>query len=75
MGKRGGTPGARPQNETHEERKRRQACDDLSANTPMGAFTDDPLAESHDKHGRVVRGSNSNLITSPWDLGQYPPNE
>ena len=65
----------RAQVEHLETQKRRQACDNLSANTPMGAFTDDPKAESHDKHGRVFRGSNSNLVKSPFDLGQYPPNE
>lgn len=75
MGKRGGTVGVRPQNENYEERKRREACDRLSAQTPMGAFTDDPSADGHDRNGRVSRGSNSNLVTSPWDLGQYPPNE
>ena len=75
MGKRGGTVGARPQNESYEERKRREACDKLSERTPMGAFTDDPSADAHDRHGRVIRGSNSNLIRSPWDLGSFPPND
>ena len=75
MGKRGGVKGARNQNEIFEERKRREAFEKLSAQTPMGAFTDDPSADAHDRHGRVVRGSNSNLVTSPWDLGSFPPND
>ena len=75
MGKRGGTVGARPQNENYEERKRREACEKLSERTPMGAFADDPSADGYDKNGRVLNVSNSNLIRSPWDLGSFPPND
>ena len=75
MGKRGGTVGARPQNENYEERKRREACDKLSAQTPMGAFTDDPRADGHDRHGKTLTGSNSNLMLNRWDLGGFPPND
>ena len=75
MGNRGGAMNKGSQADHILERKRREASDKLSAMTPMGAFTDDPTAENYDKNGRVVRGTNSNLITSPWDLGQYPPNE
>ena len=76
MGKRGGVRGVRPQNETVEETKRREACDRLSANTPMGAFTDDPSAQSYDVNGRVASSSiQDGLYRNVWDLGQFPPNE
>lgn len=76
MGKRGGVKGARNQNEIFEERKRREAFEKLSAQTPMGAFTDDPSAQSYDLNGRVTSGSSQNsLYRNMWDLGQFPPNE
>lgn len=66
---------SRSQNEIWEEKRRRESCEKLSASIPNGAFTDDPNADSHDKNGRVRQNINSNLVSSPWDLGQFPPNE
>lgn len=65
----------RAQVERLETQKRREASEKLSANAPDGAFADDPRAEGYDKYGTTRHKSNSNLMTTPFDLGQYPPNE
>jgi len=70
-----GTSCSRPQVEHLEERKRREASEKLSANAPDGAFSDDPRADGHDKHGRVTRPNKDSLTPLYWDMGRFPPNE
>lgn len=60
--------------ERNEETKRREANLKFSESMPSDAFSDDPVADSYDKNGKVDRESASTLMYGGVDLGRFPPN-